>query len=49
MAGTPGIERAHAADEYVELAHLTQLARAIQRLLETYTASGDTGRLSGRG
>lgn len=49
MAGTPGIERAHAADEYVELAHLTQLARAIQRLLETYTASGDTGRLPGRG
>ena len=34
MAGTPGLERAHAVNEYVELDHLTQLARAIQRVVE---------------
>ncbi len=49
MAGTPGIERAHAANEYVELKDLTRLARAIQLLAETYTASADTGTLPGRG
>lgn len=40
MAGTPGMERAHATDEYVELDHLTKLAKAMQRLMET---SGDWG------
>ena len=33
MAGTPGIERAHAVDEYVELDDLTALARSIVRVL----------------
>ena len=38
MAGTPGMERAHAANEYVELDHLTRLARAMQRVMEAYAA-----------
>jgi acetylornithine deacetylase len=33
MAGTRGIERAHAVDEYVELDELTALARALVRVL----------------
>jgi acetylornithine deacetylase len=33
MAGTHGIERAHAVDEHVELAELTALARAFARTL----------------
>ncbi|MGH2967630.1 MAG: M20/M25/M40 family metallo-hydrolase, partial [Solirubrobacteraceae bacterium] len=33
MAGTRGIERAHAVDEAVELAELVSLARAIVRVL----------------
>jgi acetylornithine deacetylase len=33
MAGTHGIELAHAVDERVDLAELTALARAIVRLL----------------
>ena len=38
MAGTPGMERAHATDEYVRTDDLTKLAMAIQRLTETYGA-----------
>ena len=36
MAGTPGMERAHAANEYVELDDLTKLARAMQRVIEAF-------------
>ena len=36
MAGTPGLEMAHAANEFVELDHLTKLAKAIQRVAETF-------------
>jgi acetylornithine deacetylase/succinyl-diaminopimelate desuccinylase-like protein len=32
MAGTSGIERAHAVDEHVEVAELVTLARAIVRV-----------------
>jgi acetylornithine deacetylase/succinyl-diaminopimelate desuccinylase-like protein len=35
MAGTPGIERAHAVDEYVEVEHLAKLSDAIRRLIST--------------
>jgi len=38
MAGTPGIERAHAANERASTTDLTKLARAIQRVAETYAA-----------
>jgi acetylornithine deacetylase len=36
MAGTPGMEQAHATDEYVKTDDLTKLARAIQRTIESY-------------
>ncbi len=36
MAGTPGMERAHAANEYVELTHLAKLAKAVQHVIETF-------------
>jgi acetylornithine deacetylase len=38
MAGTPGIERAHAVDERVEVAHLLTLARAIARVIAGFAA-----------
>lgn len=38
MAGTPGMERAHAANEWVATDDLTKLARAIQRVTETFGA-----------
>lgn len=40
MAGTPGIERAHAVDEWVAVDDLVVLARALTRLLETASAPG---------
>jgi acetylornithine deacetylase/succinyl-diaminopimelate desuccinylase-like protein len=33
MAGTPGLERAHAVDERVAVEHLATLARAIEAIL----------------
>jgi acetylornithine deacetylase len=36
MAGTPGIERAHAVDERVALGVVETLARAIRRLIESF-------------
>src|SRR4051794_35639627 len=36
MFGTPGLERAHAVDEYVELSDLVTLARAIVRVIARF-------------
>jgi len=36
MVGTPGLERAHAVDEYVELADLEALARILVRICERF-------------
>jgi acetylornithine deacetylase len=36
MFGTPGLERAHAVDEYVEVDDLVALARAIVRVIARF-------------
>jgi acetylornithine deacetylase len=36
MCGTHGIERAHAVDEYVEIADVEQLARVVQQVVERF-------------
>lgn len=38
MAGTPGLERAHAANEWVSISDLTKLAGSIQRIAERFGA-----------
>jgi acetylornithine deacetylase len=44
MLGTTGIERAHAVDEYVELAELVAVARALVRVVCRFSANGGSGR-----
>jgi acetylornithine deacetylase len=36
MFGTPGLERAHAVDEYVEVADLAMLSRALIRVIARF-------------
>src|SRR5439155_14577419 len=36
MCGTPGIERAHAVDEYVDTADVERLAGVVQRVVERF-------------
>ena len=36
MFGTPGLERAHAVDEYVEAADLVSLTRALVRVIARF-------------
>jgi acetylornithine deacetylase len=36
MFGTPGLERAHAVDEYVEVAELVALTRALIRVIARF-------------
>jgi acetylornithine deacetylase/succinyl-diaminopimelate desuccinylase-like protein len=36
MFGTPGLERAHAVDEYVEIGDLLHVARAIVRVIARF-------------
>ena len=43
MAGTPGIERAHAVDEWVAVDDLALLARALVRLLRAASETSGTG------
>ena len=43
MVGTPGFERAHAADEYVEVADVLRLARTLVRLILRFRADGVGG------
>jgi acetylornithine deacetylase len=40
MVGTPGLERAHAVDEYVEVADLERLARILVRIICRFGGSG---------
>jgi acetylornithine deacetylase len=36
MCGTHGIERAHAVDEYVEIAEVERLAKVVQQVVERF-------------
>ena len=40
MFGTPGLERAHAADEYVDVADALRIARALVRVILRFDPEG---------
>jgi acetylornithine deacetylase len=40
MFGTPGLERAHAVDEYVEVEELVHVARTIVRVIARFWPAG---------
>ena len=43
MFGTPGLERAHAADEYVAVADALRIARALVRVILRFDPEGSDG------
>ena len=40
MFGTPGLERAHAADEYVDVGDALRIARALVRVILRFDPEG---------
>ena len=43
MFGTPGLERAHAADEHVAIADALRIARALVRVILRFDPEGTDG------